>query len=134
MSLQHKILKSIGVSILVISAVLLISPRPSVGAISEGLVTIVGNATISVDQDDIDLPKTAFGPEVVARGLRIVFGVAGGIAVIVITIAGFRYVLSRGEPQAIAQSKNIIIYALVGLVICIAAFSIISFVITRVLV
>lgn len=61
--------------------------------------------------------------------LQIVFGIAGSIALLVITIAGFRYVVSRGDPNAVAQAKNAILYAIIGLLVAIAAFSIVTFVI-----
>ncbi len=61
--------------------------------------------------------------------LNIFFGLIGSIALLVIVIAGFRYIVSRGEPQEIARAKNTIIYAIVGLVIAILAFSIVNFVV-----
>lgn len=64
--------------------------------------------------------------------LNFVFSLTGAIAVLVITIAGFRYVISHGDPNLIAQSKNAIIYALIGLVISIFALGIVNFVIGRV--
>lgn len=64
--------------------------------------------------------------------LTIVFSVTGSIALLVITIAGLRYVLSHGDPGLIAQSKNAIIYALVGLLLSIFALAIVTFVIGRV--
>jgi len=64
--------------------------------------------------------------------LTIVFSVTGSIALLIITIAGLRYVLSHGDPSLIAQSKNAIIYALVGLLLSIFALAIVTFVIGRV--
>jgi len=61
--------------------------------------------------------------------LTITFGITGSIALLVITIAGFRYVISHGDPNLIAQSKNSIIYALIGLAISIFALAIVQFVI-----
>lgn len=61
--------------------------------------------------------------------LTIVFSITGSIALLVITVAGFRYVLSHGDPGAIAQAKNTILYALIGLVISISSIGIINFVI-----
>lgn len=61
--------------------------------------------------------------------LNIAFGILGAIAVLVIVIAGFKYILSRGEPRDMAQARMMIIYALVGLGISIAAYSIVTFVI-----
>jgi hypothetical protein len=69
------------------------------------------------------------GNSFITTALGILFGTLGAICFLIITIAGFRYILSRGEPQAIARSKDTIIYAIVGLVICIAAEAIIGFVV-----
>ena len=55
-------------------------------------------------------------------------GIMAAIAVLIITIAGFKYVLSRGEPQSVAQAKNAIIYAFIGLVVVMSAFGIVTFV------
>ena len=61
--------------------------------------------------------------------LHIVFGVAGAIALIVITVAGLQYVLSQGNPQSAAKAKDAIIYALIGLMVCIIGYGVVSFVV-----
>jgi hypothetical protein len=53
----------------------------------------------------------------------------GAIAVIMIVIGGFRYVISSGNDQAVSGAKNTIIFALVGLVIVALAQFIVHFVI-----
>jgi hypothetical protein len=60
--------------------------------------------------------------------LDIVFTVTGALALLIITIAGFRYILSRGDPSATAQAREAILYACVGLVVSIAAYTIVAFV------
>jgi len=64
--------------------------------------------------------------------LDIVFAIVGAIALLVITLAGSRIVASRGNPQAIAQARNAVIYAAVGLVVDIMAFTIVTFVLNGV--
>lgn len=64
----------------------------------------------------------------IINAILVVFGAA---AVLIIAIAGLRYVLSRGNPQEISKAKNTILYALVGLVIAIAAYSILNYVLLR---
>ena len=66
--------------------------------------------------------------QVIQQALPDFFVVMGAVAVFVITVAGFRYVLSHGDPKVIEQSKNAILYAVVGLIVCIAAYSIVNFV------
>jgi hypothetical protein len=63
--------------------------------------------------------------------LRDVFGVIGGVSLIVIVIGGYRYVLSNGDPQNTANAKNTILYAMVGLIVAIVAESIVSLVIGK---
>jgi hypothetical protein len=58
-----------------------------------------------------------------------VLAVTGAIAVLIIVLAGFRYIASQGDPGAVSTAKNAIIYSLVGLVVIIAAFAIVNFVV-----
>ncbi len=55
--------------------------------------------------------------------------IVGAIAVIMIIVGGFRYVISSGNDQAVSGAKNTIIFALVGLVIVALAQFIVHFVI-----
>ncbi len=60
--------------------------------------------------------------------LQLVFGIAGAAALIIIMIGALKYVTSQGNPQAVTKAKDTILYAVIGLVICIMAFSIVTFV------
>ena len=51
----------------------------------------------------------------------------GIIAVVVIIIGGIRYMTSAGDPGKIAGAKNAIMYAIIGLVVTLAAFAITEF-------
>lgn len=64
--------------------------------------------------------------------VNIVFGIAGSLALLFIVIGSLRYIISRGDPQATAQAKNTIIYALVGLIVTALAYSIVGFVVRNV--
>lgn len=75
---------------------------------------------------------TDTGPGKVQAILSVVFGLTGAISFLVITIAGFRYVISRGDPGAVAKAKNTIIYAAVGMIISVSAFSLVAFVLKNV--
>jgi hypothetical protein len=54
--------------------------------------------------------------------------VVGAVAVIMIIVGGFRYVISSGNDQAVSGAKNTIIFALVGLVIVALAQFVVHFV------
>lgn len=47
------------------------------------------------------------------------------VAVVAVVIAGFTYTLSQGDPGKVAQAKNAILYAIIGLVVVLAAAGII---------
>lgn len=82
-----------------------------------------------IDPGDLDIPLTGSPDNTdIADILRIVFGLAGAIATLVIVIAGIMFILSQGDPQKAAKARNTIIYAGVGLGLIVSAFSLVSFV------
>ncbi len=60
--------------------------------------------------------------------LNTVYFAAGVAAVIVIIIAGIMYATSEGDSGKTAKAKNMILYAVVGLVVIILAFVITGFI------
>ena len=58
--------------------------------------------------------------------------IAGVAAVIVMVLAGIRYIVSNGDAEQIAKSKRTIILASVGLVIIVVGQAIINLVISKV--
>jgi len=69
------------------------------------------------------------GSSTIGTILGIIFVIIGAMALLMIVVAGFRYVLSAGDPQKIAQARNAIIYSLVGVVVAITAEAIVHFVV-----
>jgi len=63
--------------------------------------------------------------------LKIVFMVAALLSLVFVTVGGFKYTISNGDPQGIAKAKNTIVAAIVGLIIAVFAFTIVSFVAGR---
>ena len=59
---------------------------------------------------------------------NILIFLVGAISVIVLIIGGLRYVISAGNPAQVTGAKNTILYAIVGIVIAIAAYAIVQFV------
>lgn len=66
------------------------------------------------------------------RLISTALAVFGAVTFLVIVIAGFRYVTSSGDPQALGKAKNMIIYASIGLVVSMVAFTITAFVVNHV--
>lgn len=61
--------------------------------------------------------------------LNAVYFWAGAVAVIIIVIAGFMYVLSSNDSSQITKAKNAILSAVIGLIIVLLAFGITNIVI-----
>jgi hypothetical protein len=61
--------------------------------------------------------------------LNIVFAMSASIALLMIVISGFRYIVAHGDPNATAAAKKGVLYAIVGLVVVMSAYSIVTFVV-----
>jgi len=61
--------------------------------------------------------------------INVLLGAIGTVAVIMLIIGGFRYVLSQGDEKATKGAKDTILFAIVGIVVAILAYAIVTFVI-----
>jgi hypothetical protein len=77
--------------------------------------------------DQVNIPKIS-ADQVLHNGLNIVYFLAGTIAVIIIIIGGITFVTSAGNSAGVTKAKNMILYAVVGLVVVLGAFVITNFV------
>ena len=72
-------------------------------------------------------------PNVIINILNAIIGVAGFISVIWIIIGGVSYMTSAGDPSKTKKARDTILYACIGLIICVLAFVIVNFVILNIL-
>lgn len=68
---------------------------------------------------------------IINKATNLLVMVIGVAAVIMIIVGGIQYTLSTGDPQKINTAKDLIIYAIVGMVIALVAKGIIAFVINQ---
>lgn len=54
--------------------------------------------------------------------------ILGAIAVVMIIIGGIRYATSNGDAGNVKAAKDIVLYAVIGLVVAILAYAIVNFV------
>ena len=59
--------------------------------------------------------------------VKFIVGIAGVIAVVIIIIAGINIAVSQGDSAKLAKATKAIIFAAVGLVVCLLAFAIVNF-------
>lgn len=89
-----------------------------VNDVNTGCTTPVGSPTSTVEST-------------VKTGLNIFSAVTGIIAVVMIMIAGVKYMTSGGDPGKTASAQNTILYAGVGIVVVVLAQVIVKFVLAR---
>ena len=81
---------------------------------------------------NVNIPKVEANAATLADVLGWIYGAIGILAVIFIIIGGLRYAASGGESAAVAQAKNTITYAVLGLVFVVLAYAITQFVVQSV--
>lgn len=87
-------------------------------------------ATVQLDTSSLPNNSGTDAPSTfLATALQIVFGVTGSVALIIIVLAGLRYVIAAGDPTAVAKARMTILYAVIGLAVALAGFSIVTFVV-----
>lgn len=89
-----------------------------------GTVNGSGGCDNSGSQSTID--------KIIAWVVNILTVIVGITAVIMIIVAGFRFVTSGGDSANVAGAKNTIIYAIVGLIVVALAQVIVHFVLTNI--
>lgn len=84
-------------------------------------------AQIKLPTDNI--PRVNVNSVAVGQILTATFTLIGGLSVLFLLIGAVRYVTSNGDQGQITQAKNTILYAVVGIVVSLSAFTIVQFVI-----
>jgi hypothetical protein len=126
------ILSTLFISILMLSGVLIpnlayASDTASKAEICKGVGSISG-----ANNCDSPASSRASIDGVLALILNLLSAIVGLIAVIMILIAGTKYVTSSGNPEKTNEAKNAILYAVIGLIIVALAQIIVRFVFKKV--
>lgn len=80
---------------------------------------------------DTGLPHTNASTSQLQEILTIVFGVLTAVAVLMIVIAGLRFITAQGNPQEVAKARQTILYSVAGLIIALTAEVIVAFVLGK---
>ena len=83
-----------------------------------------------------DLTNTGLGTRglksTIAQLLNVVLSFLGIIAVLIILLGGFKWMTSQGSSDKVDEAKKLIGAGVVGLIIILAAYAIVRFVLTEV--
>ena len=110
----------------VVGLLLLLSPVPAHAALSDtacdGLQQITGETCAGTGAEQVD--------NTLADAIHILSIVIGIVAVIMIMIAGIRYITANGDPGSIRAARDTVIYAVIGLAIAAMAQVTVRFVLS----
>ena len=91
-----------------------------------------GDSTVCQSQGSIDKRNPLFGVDgVMTKLVNILSIIVGVIAVFSIMYAGLKMVTSGSNPQDVTKAREMIIYALVGIVIALLAQAIVQLVLRK---
>lgn len=81
------------------------------------------------DAQPSSAPTDLFGSTGVFHTIaNVLIFLVGAVAVIMLIIGGFRYVVSQGDAGSVKQAKDTILYAIIGIVVAIIAFAVVTFI------
>ena len=89
-------------------------------------------AAVSVDANSLGLPTVSANDATWGNIVGGVFIFIGAWAALFIVIGAVRYAASAGDQGLITKAKDTILYAVIGLVVSILAFTIVQFVLGRI--
>lgn len=97
---------------------------PALAATLDTGVDVVGDAT-GLGGKDTDIRTT------IGSLINVALGFLGVIAVVIVLIGGFKYMIAGGEEKKVSDAKGWIISGIIGLAIILSAYAITSFVIDK---
>jgi cytochrome bd-type quinol oxidase subunit 2 len=86
-------------------------------------------AQININENELQIPKGNVDSNTFADVLELTFGLLGAIALIVIILSGIRFIMARGNSEAVARARNTIVYAAVGIILSVLSFAIVRLVV-----
>lgn len=111
-----------GISVLPV----LLMPTATYAQLSESLgnLTEVGTASGQASGAQAELPQ------LIGALIQVLLSVLGIIFVVLIIYAGFLYMTASGEKDKVDKAKSLMIQAIIGIVIIVAAYAISTFIMT----
>lgn len=87
---------------------------------------------LTLNKNQLNIPQVEANDAQVSSIFRFILMIAAAVAVVFIVLGGIKYSTSQGDPAATKLAKEMIIYALVGIVVIMMSFAIIQLVVGRV--
>jgi multisubunit Na+/H+ antiporter MnhB subunit len=103
-----------------------IVPAASVGAQTSSPSKDIGDGVTAIGGGENTSKEFNRQVKTIVNTLLFLLGI---VAVIVIILGGFRYATSNGDANGMKAAKDMILYAVIGLIVAILAYAIVNFVV-----
>ena len=123
---MKKLLTSVAITIMAFLGVGSLAISQTAPALASGLDNVTEYTTSANDGNTTEIMP------VVQVIINVVIGIIGLISVVMIIVGGIMYTTSQGQPDKVKQAKDVILYAIVGLVVALLAFAVVNFVLVNV--
>jgi len=94
---------------------------------------IYAQNNIPANEIPVPKPSRAVGGgllDIITKVSNTLLLLVGIVAVLFLIIGGFQYIISAGNPETVNKAKTTILYAIIGLIVTLIAWAIVSFVIS----
>lgn len=95
--------------------------------ISGGCFEVTGSADDGSVGLDNPLPRSE-AKEIVGLGIKAVMGVLGSLSLLMFFWGGFQWLIAAGSPEKIKKGQQTLVWAVVGLVVVFASYTLLNFV------
>lgn len=106
-------------------------------------VTVFAQANVQLDQANVQLDQvksvsltnpigTSDVPTLIGKIISAVLGVIGSLALLMVIYGGFTWMLAAGSSEKIKKGRDIIVWAMIGIVIIFTSYALVTFVITSI--
>lgn len=110
------------------------SPAPKLPSCQRDISGKCFRTSSSIPQgDNNSLDLNTDPPQLVLRFTTLILGVAGGIALLLIIIAGYKIIVGSGDPQKLQTAREQIIGAMTGLIFILLSYVIFQLIVVDVL-
>lgn len=104
---------------------------PAAGGLADETFDVTEFLRLDDDDQAMEYLEQTERPPIQALILRVIeFAtmVIGSIAMILLIVAGFRFMFSQGNDQKLTEAKDMVKYAIIGLAVAFLAYTIVTFV------
>jgi len=101
----------------------------------------IGGQVLAADNYGLEATGTAAGlkargddlPKAIGTYLNAALSIVGIIFLILAIYGGFKILLSQGDAKAVKDGRNVIVYAIIGMIVIVLAYALTNFVFTNII-